>query len=117
MAKEKGYFERYPDFYGETPMDMLMHSITVSEEDSLLYSTAGKALKNVIDEEAEKESIKVQDEDKTFIATFYRYSFVGIIQNWIEEGMKESPKEIIEKLSKILDGSFKKALYNLSNDR
>ena len=31
--------------------------------------------------------------------------------------MKESPKEIIEKLSKILDGSFKKALYNLSNDR
>ena len=40
MAKEKGYFERYPDFYGETPMDMLMHSITVSEEDSLLYSTA-----------------------------------------------------------------------------
>ena len=53
-------------------------------------------MKNVIDEEAEKESIKVQDEDKTFIATFYRYSFVGIIQNWIEEGMKESPKEIIE---------------------
>ena len=51
MAKEKGYFERYPDFYGETPMDMLMHSITVSEEDSLLYSTAGKALKNVIDED------------------------------------------------------------------
>ena len=30
---------------------MLMHSITVSEEDSLLYSTAGKALKNVIDED------------------------------------------------------------------
>ena len=74
-------------------------------------------MKNVIDKEAEKESIKVQYEDKTFIATFYRYSFVGIIQNWIEEGMKESPKEIIEKLSKILDGSFKKALYNLRNDR
>ena len=26
-------------------------------------------------------------------------------------------EEIIEKLSKILDGSFKKALYNLRNDR
>ena len=51
IAKEKGYYEKYPDFYGETPMDMLMHSISVSEEDSLLYSVPVKALKNVIDED------------------------------------------------------------------
>lgn len=93
------------------------NSISRKYVNKFIYEHTDKLLKNVIDEEAEKESIKVQDEDKTFIATFYRYSFVGIIQNWIEEGMKESPKEIIEKLSKILDGSFKKALYNLRNDR
>ena len=46
-----GYLQNFAQNYGETPMDMLMHSITVSEEDSLLYSTAGKALKNVIDED------------------------------------------------------------------
>ena len=93
------------------------NSISRKYVNKFIYEQTDKLLKNVIDEEAKKEDIKVKDEDKAFIATFYRYSFVGIIQNWIEEGMKESPKEIIEKLSKILDGSFKKALYNLRNDR
>ena len=78
------------------------NSISRKYVNKFIYEQTDKLLKNVIDEEAEKESIKVQDEDKAFIATFYRYSFVGIIQNWIEEGMKESPKEIIEKLDKFV---------------
>lgn len=93
------------------------NSISRKYVNKFIYEQTDKLLKNVIDEEAEKENIKVKDENKAFIATFYRYSFVGIIRNWIEKGMKESPKEIIEKLSKILNGSFKKALYNLRNDR
>ena len=93
------------------------NSISRKYVNKFIYEQTDKLLKNVIDEEAEKENIKVQNADKAFIAASYRYSFVGIIQNWIEEGMKENPERIIEKLSKILEGSFKKALYNLRNDR
>ena len=82
MAKEKGYFERYPDFYGETPMDMLMHSITVSEEDSLLYSTAVKCIsiflsgsKKVREENiAKKHNISVRKAHNTVLQTDERRS-------------------------------------------
>lgn len=66
---------------------------------------------NVIDEQAK--DINVSDEDKKFIANFYKYAFVGIIQDWIEDGMKEEPENIINKLNHIIEGNLEKALENL----
>ena len=66
---------------------------------------------NVIDKQAK--DINVSDEDKKFIANFYKYAFVGIIQDWIEDGMKEEPENIINKLNHIIEGNLEKALENL----
>lgn len=87
------------------------NSISREYVNNFLYKHTYKLLKNVLDEEAQ--GIKIRDEDKEFITRFYQYSFVGVIQNWVEKGMKEEPKRIIERLNKILEGSFKKALNNL----
>ena len=54
-------------------------------------------------------------ENKKFIADFYKYAFVGLVQEWIENGMEENPEEIINKLSKIVEGNFEKALDNFIN--
>ena len=62
-----------------------------------IYTQTAILLMNVIDEQAK--DINVSDEDKKFIANFYKYAFVWIIQDWIEDGMKEEPENIINKLN------------------
>ena len=48
------------------------------------------------------------------IKDFYKYAFVGLVQEWIENGMEENPEEIINKLSLMLDGNFDNAIKRLS---
>lgn len=76
-----------------------------------VYKQTTILLMNVIDEQSK--DINVSSEDKKFIANFYKYGFVGIIQEWIENGMKEKPEDIIKKLNNIIEGNFEKALDNL----
>lgn len=76
-----------------------------------IYNQTKELLMNVIDEKSKKLNVNI--EDKKFIANFYKYGFVGIVQDWIESGMKEGPKNIITKLNSIIDGNFENALENL----
>lgn len=76
-----------------------------------IYTQTAILLMNVIDEQAK--DINVSDEDKKFIANFYKYAFVGIIQDWIEDGMKEEPENIINKLNHIIEGNLEKALEKI----
>ena len=39
LAKGYGMYDRYPDFYGETPMDTLMYTISQTESENVFYST------------------------------------------------------------------------------
>ena len=57
--------------------------------------------------------MRVKEQDKKFMADFYKYGFVGILQEWIEDGMKEEPEGIIRKLNNIIEGDFKKALEKM----
>lgn len=55
----------------------------------------------------------VREEDKVFIADFYKYSFVAIVLNWIKGNMKEEPKEIVYKVSSLVTGTIEQAILNL----
>ena len=37
---------------------------------------------------AQKESFPVREEDKAFIANFFKFSFVGVVLEWIEHDMQ-----------------------------
>lgn len=76
-----------------------------------IYNQTTELLMNII--EAKSKNLEVKKEDKKFIANFYKYGFVGIVQDWIENGMKENPNNIIKKLDSIIDGNFESALENL----
>ena len=67
-------------------------------------------LYNVLEEAAD--GMVVRDEDKAFIANFYKYGFVGLVLEWIDGGMKEEPKVIIDRLNSLIRGSFNHALNN-----
>lgn len=75
-----------------------------------LYRVTYQLLYDVLEEQAE--GMLVREEDKAFIANFYKYGFVGLVLEWIDGGMKEEPAEIIERLNSLIQGSFANALRN-----
>lgn len=46
-----------------------------------LYRVTYQLLYNVLEEKAE--GMLVREEDKTFIANFYKYGFVGLVLEWM----------------------------------
>lgn len=54
----------------------------------------------------------MRQEDKAFIADFYKYAFVGLLLDWIRQGMKEDPKRIVNRLSILIHGDIGRALEN-----
>ncbi|MGE5390350.1 MAG: TetR/AcrR family transcriptional regulator [Deltaproteobacteria bacterium] len=50
------------------------------------------------------------EEDKEFIGNFYTYAFVALVIEWMKKGMKEKPEDIIDRLSKLMEGNVGRAL-------
>lgn len=88
------------------------HSISREHLERYLYQLTYDLLIGVVEEKAV--GLSVSDHDKAFIADFYKYAFVGLMLNWIREGMKEDPKAIIDRLSVLIHGDITRALHKYS---
>ena len=88
------------------------HSISREHLERYLYQLTYDLLIGVVEEKAV--GLSVSDHDKAFIADFYKYAFVGLMLNWIREGMKENPKAIIDRLSVLIHGDITRALHKYS---
>lgn len=86
----------------------VFHSIGREQLERYLYDIVYDLLIGVVNEQAA--GIHVAEENKKFIADFYKYAFVGLMLEWIRTGMKENPVEIIDKLDKLISGDIHKAL-------
>lgn len=84
------------------------HSISKERLEYYLHKVTYDLLINVVEEKAV--GMHVRDDDKKFIADFYKFGFVGLILEWIRGGMKEDPEEIIKHLSTLIQGDFTRAL-------
>lgn len=62
--------------------------------------------------EEKSAGMSVRDDDKKFIADFYKYAFVGLMLDWIKADMKEAPEDIIARLSILVHGNITSALKN-----
>ena len=80
-----------------------------------LYRITYELIKDVVEERAQ--DIPVREEDKSFITRFYMYAFVGVMLDWIKEGMKESPEELSEKVGTIMFGNIDSSLQKFRSDR
>ena len=84
------------------------NSISRDKIEKYLYDVTYNLLINVVEEKSV--NLHVRDEDKQFIADFYKFAFVGLILEWIKSGMKEDPEKIIDKLSILIKDDIKRAL-------
>jgi len=91
--------------------------LTTMKEDALFYQTT---LKDIYSDEFKNYLFSVskgiflefiehfiansemKDEKKTFIAEFISYGIVGMINDWVQKGMKQSPEEITQNIRDII---------------
>jgi probable dihydroxyacetone kinase regulator len=60
--------------------------------------------------------MNISQEDKKFMVTFYRTVLLGIIEDWIESGMKEEPVTVVDRLNKILQGNIQISLERFEKE-
>jgi len=84
------------------------HHVSREQVENYLYQLTSRLLMGVIDEQAD--GMVIRDEDKNLIADFYKYAFVGFMLDWIKKDMKENPKDIVNRISLLVQGQLNIAL-------
>lgn len=85
-------------------------SVSKEKIENYLYRLTYRLIADVVEEKCVGAAL--QPEEKAFIADFYKYGFVGIMLDWIERGMKEDYREIVERLSITLHGNIPNSIHN-----
>ncbi|MFA6937846.1 MAG: TetR/AcrR family transcriptional regulator [Treponema sp.] len=108
---QEGFLQIFEVVLANKPFIMnVYHSVSREQVEIYLYKLTYKLLIDVVNEEAT--GMNVREEDKAFIANFYKYSFVGLMLEWIQNDMEEDPKKIISRLSVLIHGTIVQALNN-----
>ncbi len=74
------------------------HSVRREKIESFLYKLTYQLIADVVEEKMLQRS--------SFIADFHKYGFVGLMLDWIKQGMKEDYHEIVERMSVMLHGNI-----------
>lgn len=90
------------------------NSIGREQAENYLYRVTYSILRSAVDELAG--DMLIGEEEKKFIADFYKFAFVGVELDWLRSGLRESPEELAGKLNRLLNGQFDLALKNLSRE-
>ena len=70
--------------------------ISREQIENFLFQLTSDLIMGVVKEQEQAANTTIPDKDKRFIADFYKYSFVGIMLDWIKQGMKEDYEELPE---------------------
>ena len=89
-------------------------SVSREQVETYLYKLTYDLLEGVVEEQAQ--GMSVRQEDKDFIATLYKYMFVGLMLDWVKSDMKGDPHTMVERLEQVVHGSIRAALERLRSD-
>ena len=90
------------------------HATTQDSIERFLFATVHDLILGVVREKAKDTNIS--EEQIQFIADFYKYSFVGIMLDWISKGMSEDYHEIVYNMANTLHGSIANSIFNFTNE-
>lgn len=123
ILKKKDECERWEDKF------LLIFKIMKDEKvfvKNIYHSVSSEILRNnlyrlvypiIYDEIVEKSKGRnLREEDKKFITDFYKYAFVSIVLNWIDNGMNENPEEIVSKVSNLVTGTINHACLSMNKE-
>jgi len=98
------------------PFIMNVYSAVSREKiENYLYKLTYDLIAGVVEEKCE--DARLSEEDKAFIADFYKYGFVGIMLDWISHGMKGDYKELVERMSITPRRNIAKSINNFEQKK
>lgn len=113
---QQGFLQIFQAVLDNKPFILnVYHSVSREQVENYLYALTYDLLTGVIEEKAA--GMNVADSDKKFIADFYKFAFVGLMLDWIKNGMREDPEKIIERLGVLIRGDITRALNKYSPDK
>lgn len=89
-------------------------SVNREELEKNIYEGSYFLLYGVVEEQSV--GLNVSEEDKKFVADFYKYSFACTLLDWINKGMKEDPKVIIEHIDVLITGNIRRYLLHYNRE-
>ena len=106
---QQGFLQLFKAVQDNKPFIMnVYHSVSREQVENYLYRVTYDLLEGVVEEQAQ--GMSVRDEDKAFIAQVYGYIFIGIMLDWIRDGMTEEPEKIVDRLALLIHDSIREAL-------
>ena len=84
------------------------HSVSREQIETYLFHLTHDLLYGVVQEKAKGTGIS--EADQSFIADFYKYSFTGVMLDWIKDDMREDTQQIVDRLARLIKGSVSAAL-------
>jgi probable dihydroxyacetone kinase regulator len=90
-------------------------SVSREQVENYLYKLTYQLLIGVVHEQAA--GMSVREEDQDFIATVYKYAFVGLMLDWIKNDMKADPALLVDRLAAVIHGNVAAALERLRIDK
>ena len=113
---QQGFLQLFKAVQDNKPFIMnVYHSVSREQVENYLYKVTYDLLEGVVEERSQ--GMSVRQEDKAFIATLYKYMFVGLMLDWIKSDMKGDPALIVERLEQVIHGSVSAALGRLRTDK
>lgn len=88
------------------------HCVSREQIENYLYRLTFDLIEGVVEEKAAGQSIC--EDEKQFIANFYKYGFVGIMLDWIKQGMRTDYHEIVEQIAVTLKGNVANSIDNFA---
>ena len=87
------------------------HSVSREQIETYLFHLTHDLLYGVVQEKAKGTGIS--EADQSFIADFYKYSFTGVMLDWIKDGMKVDYHMIAENMHRTLEGHVVNSIRTL----
>ena len=87
------------------------HAVAREKVEQYLYKLTYELIVHVVEEKCK--DVEIADEDKSFIADFYKYGFVGIMLDWIDKGMQGDYHKIEQDGVQRKDGEKTFHLYDV----
>ena len=110
---EEGYLRIFDAVLENKPFILNAYRCISREQmERFLYQLTYGLIRGVVEEQSRGTAIS--EEDKSFIAEFYKYSFVGVMLDWIRQGMTDDPQVLTGKISAAMRGSIANAIRNFS---
>ena len=85
---QEGLLQIFEAVYENKPFIINAYNAISREQiENFLFQLTHYLIMGVVEEQS-KETLPLRNEQKNFIADFYKYSFVGIMLDWIRQGMQ-----------------------------